>query len=79
MGETTLSLKSKSDLSSVQHVDIRSGQSIINCMSYFPNATELTFHDALCTTRTSIVTILNRIMPLKQLAKLVIECDRFSI
>ncbi|CAF4515039.1 unnamed protein product [Rotaria sp. Silwood2] len=79
LGETTLLLKSESHLDSVRHVDIQSGQSIINGMSYFPNATELTFHDALSTTRASIVSILNRIISLKKLIQLAIECDRFSI
>jgi hypothetical protein len=47
-------------------------------MNYFPNATELTLEDGFSTTRNSIGTILSRIIPLKQLTKLVIECHYFS-
>jgi hypothetical protein len=47
-------------------------------VNYFPNATELTFEDGFSTTRDSIETNLNRIIPLKQLTKLVIECHHFS-
>jgi len=48
-------------------------------MNYFPNATELIFNDVFSTHPASVTTILNRIIPLKQLTKLVIKCDRFSV
>ena len=50
----------------------------MNCMNHFPNATELTFEDGFSTTRHSFSMILSRIVPLKQLSKLVLECHHFS-
>jgi len=39
---------------------------------------ELTFEDSFSTNHTSVAIILNRIIPLKQLTKLVIKCHYFS-
>jgi hypothetical protein len=47
-------------------------------MNYFPNTTQLTFEHGFSITHHSIGAILNRIIPLKQLTKLVIICFRFS-
>jgi hypothetical protein len=69
----------ESPLDTVQQVDIRRTQSIISCIDYFPNASKLIFHDVLTAPRTSMMTILNRIIPLKQLTQLVITCERFSV
>ncbi len=59
----------ESNLDSVDHVRIQSEKS----MNYFSNTTELTFNDGFSSTRVSIVPILNRIIPLKQPTKLIIE------
>ena len=66
-------------LNSVQHVKIKSEKSITACMHYFPNATELTFSGRFNSTQPLITTILNGILPLKQLTKLVIQCNHFSL
>jgi len=68
----------ESNFDSVQYVHIPNEKNIINCRNYFSNATELTFKDCFSPTRASVATILNRIISLKQLTKLVIECHRFS-
>ncbi len=47
-------------------------------MSYFPNATELTLTKMFDVPQDSIATSLNRIIPLKQLTKLVLDCDGLS-
>jgi hypothetical protein len=70
---------SESQLDSVQHVRIQSKESTINCRNYFPNAVELTFDDNFSASRASVVTTLNRIIPLQQLTKLTIKCDRFPV
>lgn len=68
----------KTNLKSVHHVYIHDTEAAVNCMNYFPNATELTFESSLPTSCDSIANILNCIIPLKQLSKLVLECHRFS-
>jgi hypothetical protein len=70
---------SESRLNSVQYVHIESGESIVNCTNYFPNATEIIFERRFSINRTSIITNLNRILSLKQLTKLVIKCPHFSV
>ncbi len=66
------------NLNSVQHVHVQTERSIIDCMNYFPNATELTFHDNFSSPRVSLTTILNCIIPLQQLTKLNIKFHHFS-
>ena len=70
--------ENRSSLNSVENVDVESGQSIIDCNNYFPNATQLTFNDILPATGTSVATTLGRIVSLKQLKKLVNGCNHFS-
>lgn len=65
-------------MNSVHHVHIENKRNITDCNNYFPNATELVFSDVLSAGRTSIATTLSRIVPLKQLTKLVIQCCHFS-
>jgi hypothetical protein len=51
---------------------------MINCTNYFSNATQLTLENDFFTTRNLIAPILNRIIPLKQLTELAIECHYMS-
>lgn len=70
--------RSESSINSVQNVHIQSKESALKCRKYFPNATELVLKHDLSTTRSSFVSVLDRIVPLKQLTVLVIERDRFA-
>jgi hypothetical protein len=70
---------SESKLDSVQEIRIQSEESTIDCRNYFPNAVELVVDDNFSAHPASAVTILNRIIPLKQLTKLIINCNRFSV
>jgi hypothetical protein len=78
LNETTSLDYSDSNFNSVQYLHIKSEKSMMNCTHYFPNAAELTLKDGFSTTRSSLAFILNRIIPLNQLTKLVIECHHFS-
>ena len=64
---------------SVRQIDIYSEKSITNCTDSFPNAREVHFKDGFSTLCVSIAGLLNRIVPLNQLNKLVIECHHFSL
>jgi len=68
----------ETNFKSVHHVRIDSAEDMIICQNYFPNTTELTLGNGFSTTRDSIASILNPIIPLKQLTKLVIQCHYFS-
>ena len=70
--------KYQSSFNSVQYIDIKSKQSIVNCNNYFSNATQLIFNDILSTSHTTVASTLSLIVPLKQLTKLIIECNQFS-
>ena len=61
------------NLTTVRHVRIGGKQATPNCGNYFPNATELTIKHKFHTPDFSIDITLNRIVPLQQLKKLVIE------
>jgi len=63
----------ETNLNSVKHVRIYSKRITDSCVNYFPNATELTIKNNFKTSDDSISTTLNRIIPLTQLTKLVIE------
>jgi hypothetical protein len=63
---------------SVTSVHIKSQKSIKNCINYFSNATELTFHNNFPINHNSIATSLSNIIPLNHLTKLTIECHRFA-
>jgi hypothetical protein len=79
MDENTFVHHYEPTLSTVKQVYICDSQQAINCINYFPNATELIFNEVFITSPTSMTTILNHIIPLKQLTKLAITCDRFSV
>jgi hypothetical protein len=68
----------ETNFKSVHHLCIPSEEDVIICQNYFPNTTELTLENGFSTTRDSIASIINPIIPLKQLTKLVIECHHFS-
>ena len=69
---------SKTHLKSVRHVRIQSEKAMVSCGHYFPNAIELTLEDGFTTHLGSISANLNRLLPLRQLTKLVIEIHYFS-
>ncbi|CAF3675670.1 unnamed protein product [Rotaria sp. Silwood1] len=65
------------NLHSVQHVLICSKQIKNIYLNYFPNVTQLTIQNYFQTSDVSIITTLNRIMPLEQLKKLSIGSNDF--
>ncbi|CAF3635086.1 unnamed protein product [Rotaria sp. Silwood1] len=67
----------ENNLNSVKHVHICSKQARNNCVNYFPNVIELTIKHFFQTSDHSISITLNRMIPLKQLTKLVIESYDF--
>ena len=67
----------ENNLSSVKHVYICSKRATDNYVNYFPNAVELTIKHYFETPDVSIAATLNRMIPLEQLTKLVIECYHF--
>ena len=68
----------ETDLRSVDNIHIENEKDMINCTYHFPNATKLTLEDGFSTTHDSIAIILSRIIPLKQLTNLVVECHHLS-
>ncbi|CAF1160574.1 unnamed protein product [Rotaria sordida] len=50
----------------------------MNCVNYFRNATKLTLSHNFAESRVWLRIILKRIIPLKQLTTLIIDCDTFS-
>lgn len=64
---------------SVREIHIENEKSVTNCNNSFPNVTELYLNDSFSTSRDSVGSLLNQIIPLRQLTKLVIECSRFFI
>ncbi|CAF0874418.1 unnamed protein product [Rotaria sordida] len=67
----------ETNLNSVQHVSIYSKQIINIHLNYFPNVTQLTIKHYFQTSDDSIITTLNRMIPLVQLTKLTIESYDF--
>ncbi|CAF4043935.1 unnamed protein product, partial [Rotaria sp. Silwood1] len=65
------------NLNSVQHLSIYSKQIINIYLNYFPNVTHLTINHYFQTSDKSIITTLNRMIPLAQLKKLTIESYNF--
>ncbi|CAF1326299.1 unnamed protein product [Adineta steineri] len=66
-------------LKSVQNLKIQNDKETINCKYYFPNATTLTLQNKLSRTYNLISVNLSRVIPLKQLTKLVIESNPISL
>ncbi|CAF4947184.1 unnamed protein product, partial [Rotaria sp. Silwood1] len=62
----------------IHHICIHSTNMIKKSIGNFPNATKLTFCETFEVPRDSIIIDLNRLLPLKQLTKLNIECHHFS-
>ncbi|CAF3154433.1 unnamed protein product [Rotaria sp. Silwood2] len=67
----------ESNVDVVKLVDIQGEQAMMSCINYFSNATELTLSDSFYGSRIWLGIILNRIILLKQLTKLVIDCNDF--
>ena len=76
--ENTSYEQCNSNLNSVRQIHLQNGKNLTSCMNSFPNATELHFKDGFSTSCPSVAILLDRIIPLKQLTKLVIECHHFS-
>ncbi|CAF4961840.1 unnamed protein product, partial [Rotaria sp. Silwood1] len=68
----------ENNFNSVKHVYICSKYLPNHSVIYFPNANEFTIEHYFNTTYDSISTILNCMLPLKQLTKLVIQSSHFS-
>ncbi|CAF1424667.1 unnamed protein product [Rotaria sordida] len=68
----------KENYDSVKHLYICSEEIKDNYLNYFPNVNQLTIKHRFETSGDSIPTTLHRMIPLKQLTKLVIECYKFS-
>ncbi|CAF2994053.1 unnamed protein product, partial [Rotaria sp. Silwood2] len=69
----------KTNFKSVKHIYICGKRAINNSVIYFPNVTELTIKNYSRTYYGSILTALNQIISLKQLNKLIIDCNDFPI
>jgi hypothetical protein len=69
----------KTNFKSVKHIYICGKRAINNSLVYFPNVTDLTIKNYGKTYYGSILTALNQIIPLKQLNKLVIDCNDFPV
>ncbi|CAF5071155.1 unnamed protein product, partial [Rotaria sp. Silwood1] len=63
---------------SIHHICIHSTNMIKKSIDHFPNATKLTFCKTFEVPRDLIIIDLIRLLPLKQLTKLTIECHYFS-
>ncbi|CAF4771071.1 unnamed protein product [Rotaria sp. Silwood1] len=61
----------------VNHIDIQGEQAMMSCINYFSNPTELTLSNSFYESRIWLRVILNRIISLKQLTKLIINCTDF--
>jgi len=69
----------ESNLDSVEHLHIESGQNIMSSKNYFRNATTITFKDDCSMTYDSIAITLSHIIPLKQLTTLLFQFEYFSV
>ncbi|CAF4268043.1 unnamed protein product, partial [Adineta steineri] len=77
--QTTCLNSKETHLKSVQNLKIQNDKETINCKYYFPNATTLTLQNKLSPTYNLISVNLSRVIPLKQLTKLVIESNPISL
>ncbi|CAF1251096.1 unnamed protein product [Rotaria sordida] len=69
----------KKNLNSVKHLYIVSKKVQDNFLNYFPNANQLSIRHYFKTLVDSITATLRHMIPLRQLAKLVIECGDFPM
>ncbi|CAF4864782.1 unnamed protein product, partial [Rotaria sp. Silwood2] len=76
--ESICSQIQKENYQLVKHLYICSEEIKDNYLIYFPNVNQLTIKHHFETSDDSIPTTLHRMIPLKQLTKLVIECYKFS-
>ncbi|CAF4221407.1 unnamed protein product [Rotaria sordida] len=68
----------EANLDLVDHVHIQGEKTMLSCLNYFPNATNLTLSHSFNKSIDETIINLNRILPLIQLTKLSIDCDGFS-
>ncbi|CAF0829401.1 unnamed protein product [Rotaria sordida] len=68
----------EANLDLVDHVHIQGEKTMLSCLNYFPNATNLTLSHSFNKSIDEIIINLNQILPLIQLTTLSIDCDGFS-
>lgn len=68
-----------SNLNSIRQIDIYHEKTISTCSNYFPNTEEIHFKSGFSASCSPIASLLHRIVPLKQITKLIIECHHFSL
>ncbi|CAF3943893.1 unnamed protein product [Rotaria sordida] len=68
----------ETNLDLVDHVHIQGEKTMLSCLNYFPNATNLTLSHSFNKSIDEIIINLNQILPLIQLTTLSIDCDGFS-
>ncbi len=73
----TYSRYQRRNVNFIDHVDIRSEETMTSCSYYFQNATKLTLSDSFRESRVWLGVILKRIIPVKQLTTLIIDDDNF--
>lgn len=64
---------------SVREISIENEKSVTSSSNVFPNVTQLELNDCFSTSCDSVGSLFNRILPLRQLTKLVIKCHHFSL
>jgi len=69
----------KVDRKSVKHVSVCGKRATINSDIYFSNVTELTIKDYGRVYYGSMLTVLDPLMPLRQVNKLVVDCHNFPV
>jgi hypothetical protein len=73
-----VSRQSETNVNSVHHIHIHNANAMKQFVGHFPNVTELTLSENCDVFRDCTTTNFNRIIPLKQITKLAIDCHRFS-
>lgn len=68
----------ETNIKSIQQLYIHSTNAIKQFTGYFPNVTEVTFSEYCNPSHDSFAISLNRIIPIRQLTQLTVECQYFS-
>ncbi|CAF2233828.1 unnamed protein product [Rotaria magnacalcarata] len=69
----------KENFNSVKHLHIVSEDIVDDCLNYFPNVNELSIENKFKTSGDSIIATLRRMIPLRQLTKLIIKSHLFPM
>ncbi|CAF4868361.1 unnamed protein product [Rotaria magnacalcarata] len=69
----------KENFNSVEHLHIASEEIVGDCLNYFPNVNELSIENKFKTSGDSIIATLRRMIPLRQLTKLIIKSHLFPM